>query len=204
VEFCNRLSKKEGLTPAYTVTVGGDWLVPTWDVEWNRSANGWRLPTEAEWEYACRAGTTTRYNTGDTENDLAAAAWYAKNSAIQVDDTDKQMLHPVGTKTPNEWDIYDMHGNVWEWCYDRYVANYDDYAANAPVKDPIGADTGESRVIRGGAFNNTVNIFEDDGKTLKTNMGGTSPSDFFYSARRTQFEPSSRGQNNGFRIVRSK
>ncbi|MDR2398544.1 MAG: formylglycine-generating enzyme family protein [Spirochaetaceae bacterium] len=205
VEFCNRLSKKEGLTPAYTVTTGGDWLVPTWDVEWNRSAEGWRLPTEAEWEYACRAGTTTRYNTGDTENDLAAAAWYAKNSTIKVEGADKQMLHPVGTKKPNAWGIYDMHGNVWEWCYDRYVPNYADYAANAPVEDPIGADKeeNENRVIRGGAFNNTVNIFEADGETLKTSLTSAA-SDFFYCARRTGFEPSTRGQNNGFRIVRSK
>ena len=205
VEFCNRLSKKEGLTPAYTVTVGGDWLVPTWDVKWNRSANGWRLPTEAEWEYACRAGTTTRYNTGNTEKVLADAAWYGKNSSILVDSALKQMLHPVGTKEPNAWGIYDMHGNVWELCYDRYVANYDNYATSpSPVSNPIGADVGatENRVIRGGAFNNTVNIFEADEETLKVDMGTTAPVDFFYSARRTQNEPSSRGQNNGFRIVR--
>ncbi|MDR2536019.1 MAG: SUMF1/EgtB/PvdO family nonheme iron enzyme [Treponema sp.] len=179
VEFCNRLSLQEGLTPAYTITTGGPWNAPTVDVAWNYGANGYRLPTEAEWEYACRAGTTTRYNTGETEAALAAAAWYGPNSTIEG----KQMLHPVGTKTPNALGLYDMHGNVWEYCWDLYVADYSEYAANLPQTDPKGGTTGENRVIRGGAFNNAAS--------------------FQYSARRSQFESDNRGQNCGFRLVRS-
>jgi len=70
-----------------------------------------RLPTEAEWEHACRAGTTTKYYTGNTEADLSRAAWYSRN-------TDRLM--PIRQKEPNAWNLYDMHGNVWEWCSDEY------------------------------------------------------------------------------------
>jgi formylglycine-generating enzyme required for sulfatase activity len=103
-----------------------------------------RLPTEAEWEYACRAGTKTDFNTGDGEAALARAAWYATNS--------KEKSHPVGQKEPNAWGLYDLHGNVWEWCYDWSGP----YPARA-VSDPFGALKGNDRVTRGGSwYNNTV------------------------------------------------
>jgi formylglycine-generating enzyme required for sulfatase activity len=101
------------------------------------SLNGFvaSLPTEAQWEYACRAGTNTPYGSGKSLNDI----WYFSNS---VDKT-----HPVGTKTANVWGLYDMHGNVWEWCSDLYG----DY--NGDATDPTGAATGAYRVNRGGAWN---------------------------------------------------
>jgi formylglycine-generating enzyme required for sulfatase activity len=98
-----------------------------------------RLPTEAEWEYSCRAGTTTTYYTGDAETDLDRAAWYLPNS--------KDTTHPVGTKAPNAWGIYDMCGNVWEWCSDWYGR----YNPNGVV-DPRGPSGGDCGVARGGSW----------------------------------------------------
>ena len=98
-----------------------------------------RLPTDAEWEYACRAGTRTTYNAGDTEADLKRTAWYSKNS--------DKTTHPVGQKVPNAWGLYDMHGNVWEWCADWFG----DYGAQA-VRDPQGAAEGTDHLLRGGPW----------------------------------------------------
>jgi len=102
---------------------------------------GLSLPTEAQWEYACRAGTITRYYTGDTENDLDRAGWYAANSG--------GTLHPVGEKEPNTFGLYDMHGNVWEWCQDWYDK---DYYKNSPKENPPGPVSGSGRVFRGGSW----------------------------------------------------
>ena len=105
-----------------------------------------RLPTEAEWEYACRAGTTTRFYYGDDPDlsRLSLYAWYTPWS-IALDERERH-AHPVGTKKPNPWGLYDMHGNVKELCADWYARSY----ANADVRDPKGPATGTARVIRGG------------------------------------------------------
>jgi formylglycine-generating enzyme required for sulfatase activity len=99
------------------------------------------FPTEAQWEYACRAGSTAAYCYGDNEKELTQYAWYEDNS--------NDRPHPVGEKKPNAWGLYDMHGNVWEWCSDWYG----EYPSE-PDTDPVGPKEGANRVIRGGSWDN--------------------------------------------------
>ncbi len=151
--YCNRLSTADGLTPcyyadaSYSMVFDGTPPVLSGTVYWDQSANGYRLPTEAEWEYACRAGTDTPYNSGQDNTScwgedpqLNPSAWYEENSS----ETNK-----VAQKKANSWDLYDMHGNVWEWCWDRYDRYYYEYS---PINDPAGPDEGASRIIRGGSW----------------------------------------------------
>ncbi len=161
--FCNRLSAKEGLAECYRIQGK--------EVSWDRAADGYRLPTEAEWEYACRAGTQTRWSFGDDEAELDRYAWYGANSNNET--------HPVGEKEANPWQLHDMHGNVYEWCWDWFAPYPED-----PQEDPAGPDRRSSfRVLRGGAFFFTP-------RNLR-------------SAFRDRFGPEVRGGFIGFRCVRS-
>ena len=105
----------------------------------------YRLPTEAEWEYACRAGTTNFYSFGDDIGQADQYAWTLENSESKT--------HPVGQKRPNPWGLYDMHGNVWEWCSDWFLP----YPA-ADVRDPVGPAQGKFKVFRGGGWNNGIEM----------------------------------------------
>ena len=107
--------------------------------------DAYRLPTEAEWEYACRAGTTTRWSFGDDESRLASYAWYKANAR----DAGRDHFHPVGAKLPNPWGLFDMYGNAWEWVYDWYDYNAHD---GTPQTDPTGPVSGHYRIQKGGAY----------------------------------------------------
>jgi formylglycine-generating enzyme required for sulfatase activity len=184
--FCNKLSILEGLSPVYSISGSTDpstWgTVPTsgnatWkDAVMDKSKNGYRLPTEAEWEYACRAGTTTVYNnTGNTiSNDTG---WYSVNSRTDSDPNTRK-THKVGLKTANAWGLYDMHGNVGEWCWDWYKEDI-----TTDTSDPTGAVIGTYRVRRGGT-------------SLDSAQG-------LRSAFRSGDSPDTRNRFYGFRLVRS-
>lgn len=131
VRFCNKLSESEGLQPCYDLK--------TWKCDF--TAGGYRLPTEAEWEYACRGGTSTTFFFGDNPATLGQYAWFDKNSGAHP--------HPVAQKRPNPWGLYDICGNLGEWCNDFYKV---DYYRNSPATDPTGPGVGETKVVRGGAW----------------------------------------------------
>ncbi|MBI4563429.1 MAG: formylglycine-generating enzyme family protein [Planctomycetes bacterium] len=126
------------------------------------------LPTEAEWEYACRAGSTTKWYFGDDPATLGDHAWHRSNADMKT--------HPVGQKTPNEWGLYDMHGNVWEWCNGWY----DIYPAKAET-DPKGPTSGNGQCLRGGGWNSEV--------------------DYTSSSIRDRYAPTSRRYYIGFRVA---
>ena len=129
--FCNARSRAEGLQPCYDDETG----------ECDFEADGYRLPTEAEWEYACRAGGDADYGFGSDAGQLKQYAHYKANA-------DKQ-THPVGEKKANTWGLFDMHGNVAEWCNDVYDEHY---YQNSLAENPCGAAGGEKNVLRGGAW----------------------------------------------------
>ena len=190
IVFCNRYSIADGFSPAYSISGSTDpdiWITANggsipesdnavWDdVEIVNDSTGYRLPTEAQWEYACRAGTDTPFNTGI---DPRIAAWYGANSDYTT--------HAVGLKTANAWGLYDMHGNVFEWCWDRWG----DYMTYTPLQtvDPQGAakdswEYAHRRIVRGGGYNST------DRRSR--------------SAHRTCNDPGTRSKNDqGFRVIR--
>ena len=154
--YCNKRSRAEGLTPCYSInksTNPEEWGdVPTsWDSTWNAvecdwNADGYRLPTEAEWEYAARAGDNTvdslTYSGTSDVNELEKYAWYYDNS----DST----THEVGKKEANAFGLYDMSGNVWEWCWNWYTDSYDEETEGG--SDPTGTSAGSNRVRRGGSW----------------------------------------------------
>jgi len=138
VEYCNWLSHQYSLTPCYTINGK--------EVSCDFNANGYRLPTEAEWEYAAGGGNKGRGYTYAAHNDPSWAGWYNQNSGGQT--------HPIGTRRQNELGLFDMSGNVWEWCWDYYS---DNYYKSSSVTDPSGPESGKKRVLRGGSWYNGSN-----------------------------------------------
>jgi len=186
IEFCNALSVKEGLTPYYTIdktTSDPNNMSSRDTIKWlvtpNTTATGYRLPTEAQWEYAAKGGASASdpykiYSGSDTVGDVA---WYWDNIPSQTSGETGYGAQEVGTKAANELGIHDMSGNVFEWCWDWY-ATYEDEAQT----DPVGASSGSHRVVRGG--------------------GWLDPAGLARSAYRSVGNPNSRDINLGFRVLR--
>jgi formylglycine-generating enzyme required for sulfatase activity len=171
VEFCNSLSTTAGLQPVYAISgrtpatgypIIGATVMPDF------TKSGYRLPTEAQWEYAARAGTTTTYYWGNASDTATVRqyAWFESNS---------RTTHAVGQKLPNSWGLYDMAGDVWQWCWDWY-GTY----PSGPQTDPTGSASGLARAMRGGSWGNT--------------------SECLTSAFRYEFNPSYQYNIFGFRV----
>jgi uncharacterized repeat protein (TIGR02543 family) len=183
--FCNTLSLNNSLTPVYSIKNTTDisfWGQPPtdFDADWNAvtanlDANGYRLPTEEEWEYACRAGTTTGWSYGNTEN--GDYMWYKNNSPYTLNGLLSGVgTHQVGKKLPNAWGLYDMHGNVAEWCWDKY--------------EGITAVSTDYRMVRGGTMNSYAQ------ETRSANRGKYGIANYMH--------PANRIENIGLRLVRTK
>ncbi|MCL2196331.1 MAG: formylglycine-generating enzyme family protein [Treponema sp.] len=170
IEYCNALSRKEKLKPAY--------IVNKETVTWDKSANGYRLPTEAEWEYASRAGTTTAFFTGNNITTSQAnydGNWpYGNNPRGEY----RKRFIEVGSLPGNPWGLYDMQGNAWEWCWD-WFGNY----SEEDQENPDGNASGATRVQRGGSWGST-------GAELR-------------SAFRRSYYPNERVISAGFRVARN-
>lgn len=170
IRFCNKLSEMEGLAPYYDFTssilplLRRESIVPA-----HPETDGYRLPTEAEWEYACRSGEVGMWCSGDDESQLHKYACFGQTQ-----------IAAAGQYAPNAWGLYDMHGNVWEWCWDVYHKRY---YQRSPGENPLGAEHGPHHVLRGGAF--------------------YSKSRDVRSARRSKDDPSREQHDVGFRLARS-
>jgi formylglycine-generating enzyme required for sulfatase activity len=136
IAFCNTLSEREGMDPYYPTGAGSEPQSSS-----SSGREGYRLPTEVEWEYAARAGSTTRYGFGNRAAKLGEYAWFDGNSQRET--------HPVCQKQPNAFGLFDMQGNVWEWCWDGYDAAY---YTHSPAVDPAGPSEASHRVCRGGSW----------------------------------------------------
>lgn len=163
LEFCNALSARQGYEMCY-VDINGN-------VSVEMGANGYRLPTEAEWEYGCKAGTASSYYTGNSKADLESAGWYSGNGGGTT--------HDVGKLRANNFGLFDMHGNVFEWCWDWFKS---DYYQDGQNNNPLGPAGGSDRVCRGGSYF----VFEFGCR----------------SSFRSMLKPSIPSRDIGFRVVR--
>ena len=176
IEFCNELSRREGLEPAYemidVVREGEDDDTIVRARVTRSGGDGYRLPSEAEWEYACRAGTATPWSFGSDPDAIFEHAWFREHSKIG--------LQPVGALDPNPWGLHDMHGNAWEWVEDAFSRSYEGAPTDGSVWKTQGAD---GRVLRGGGY--------------------LASREFCRSAYRNRGIPFQKGGAFGFRVVLS-
>jgi formylglycine-generating enzyme required for sulfatase activity len=143
IEYCNKKSKRDGLSPVYVINKSEN----RWTVKQEQGANGYRLPTEAQWEYACRAGTVTPFSTGANINTNQANYSGENPYDSNVQGENRRKTTPVGSFPPNPWGLYDMHRNVFEWCWDWYGIYKSEDQTN-----PDGPVSGIKRVYRGGSW----------------------------------------------------
>ena len=214
--FCNRLSIATGLEPAYRIsgsTNPADWgaaptggLYDSTATAWNaveivNGSKGFRLPTEAQWEYTCRAGTTSSYNNGEDAEPIWELYSSAPGNIMSIEEAleiypdlfdvipgwhrynsdDRTHEVSAGEWGPNDWGLYNMHGNVWEWCWDKHTRG-NDYDP-ADTTDPMGPASGDDRIERNGGFRSR-------------------PDAFMRSGARNSVSPSTRSNDLGFRVVR--
>jgi formylglycine-generating enzyme required for sulfatase activity len=145
IQYCNWLSKQDGLKPAYAIAGP--------NITCDFAANGYRLPTEAEWEFVAKGGKKSKGYAYSGSNKIDDVAWHLKNS--------QKKPHVVGTKMPNELGIFDMNGNVWEWCWDWYNK---DYYKIEDTNNPTGPARGENKTVRGGSWDSQLNYLRNSNR----------------------------------------